>query len=73
MHETASNYHESLARLNAREQKFVSQYLIHGNGARAARVARYSPKTARVIASQNLTKLNIRTAVEAVLHAISLR
>jgi phage terminase small subunit len=70
MHETASNYHESLARLNAREQKFVSQYLIHGNGARAARVAGYSPRTARVIASQNLTKLNISAAIEAGIAAI---
>ena len=73
MHHTMRTYNASLARLNAREQKFVSQYLTHGNGTKAARVAGYSPKSARVIASQNLTKLNIRRAVEAGLHAISVR
>lgn len=66
-------FDQLLSKLTTRERRFVCEYLIDGNGARAARVAGYSPRTARVIASQNLSKLNIRTAVEAGLHALAVR
>ena len=39
------------------------EYLIDLNATQAAIRAGYSPKNARVIASQNLSKLNIRTAI----------
>jgi phage terminase small subunit len=49
--------------LEPRQQRFVDEYLIDFNATQAAIRAGYSPKNARVIASQNLSKLNIRTAI----------
>jgi phage terminase small subunit len=48
-----------------KQEKFVEGVLRHGNGARAARDAGYSPKTAKEIASQNFTKLNIKDRIQA--------
>ncbi|MCF8168633.1 MAG: terminase small subunit [Rhodoferax sp.] len=42
--------------LTARQARFVDEFLIDGNGAAAAVRAGYSAKTARFIASENLTK-----------------
>lgn len=47
-----------------KEEKFIEEYLICLNGAEAARRAGYEPANARVIASQNLSKLNIWAEVE---------
>jgi phage terminase small subunit len=49
--------------LTAKQQAFVDEYLIDFNGTRAALTAGYSAKTAKDIASQNLTKLNIQKAL----------
>lgn len=46
--------------LNERQQAFVREYLIDLNGTQAAIRAGYSPKTAAVIAAENLTKPNIQ-------------
>lgn len=51
--------------LTPRQQLFVSEYLIDGNGARAARSAGYSEKTARQIATENLSKPYIQAAISA--------
>lgn len=54
----------SKRRLTVKQEKFVEGVLRHGNATKAASDAGYSPKTARVIASQNLTKLNIQERVK---------
>ncbi len=51
--------------LSAREQRFVDEYLVDLKGEAAAIRAGYSPKTAKVQASQTLTRLNVQAAVEA--------
>lgn len=51
--------------LTAKQDRFVAEYLIDGNGARAAREAGYSEKTARQIATENLSKPDIQAAIAA--------
>src|SRR5713226_4060714 len=51
--------------LRARERRFVEEYLVDLKGEAAAIRAGYSPKTAKVQASQTLTRLNVQAAVEA--------
>lgn len=51
--------------LSARQERFVEHYAVCGNAAEAARLAGYSPKTARVIGPENLLKPAVREAVEA--------
>lgn len=50
-------------RLTAKEQRFVDEYLIDGNGQRSAIAAGYSPNTALSIASENLRKPDIARAI----------
>lgn len=47
-----------------KQKRFVEEYLIDLNGAQAAIRAGYSPDTARTIASELLTKPDIRRAVD---------
>lgn len=54
-----------MRRLSLRQQKFVDGYLRSGNATQAAIEAGYSPKTARSIASENLTKASIKAALRA--------
>lgn len=49
--------------LTTKQQRFVDEYLIDGNGARAARSAGYSENSARQIATENLSKPYIQTAI----------
>lgn len=51
--------------LTSRQQVFVAEYVVCRNGAEAARRAKYSVKTARQIASENLTKPDILEAIAA--------
>lgn len=51
--------------LNARQQRFVTEYLVDQNGTKAAIRAGYSQKTAAMIATENLRKPNIAAAVTA--------
>jgi hypothetical protein len=51
--------------LTVRQQRFVAEFMLTGNGAEAARRAGYSVRTARQIASENLTKPVIQTALAA--------
>ena len=49
--------------LTTRQQRFVEEYMINLNASAAAIRAGYSPKTARFIGHENLTKPNIQAAV----------
>lgn len=51
-------------KLTVKEQRFIDEYLIDFNGAAAARRAGYSENSAREIATQNLSKLHIKSEVE---------
>lgn len=48
---------------NDQHERFCQEYLIDLNGAKAAERAKYSKKTARIKASQLLTKINIQERV----------
>jgi len=48
---------------NNQHERFCQEYLIDLNGTKAAERAKYSKKTARVQASQLLTKLNIQQRI----------
>lgn len=55
-------------KLTEKQKRFVDYYIItHGNAAEAARRAGYSEEKARIIGAQNLTKLNIKEAIDAAL------
>ena len=49
--------------LTDRQERFVVEYLATANGAEAARRAGYSEHTAKEIASENLTKPNVKRAI----------
>ena len=51
--------------LSAKQSRFVEEYLLDGNGAAAAVRAGYSAKSARAIASENLTKPDVLSALQA--------
>jgi len=51
------------APLTARERAFVEQYLLTANGAKAAKAAGYSAKSAKVTASRLLAKVNVAGAI----------
>jgi phage terminase small subunit len=53
-----------LAKLTAKQKRFVNEYLIDLNATQAAIRAGYSPRTARAIGHENLTKPDIRAAVD---------
>lgn len=50
--------------LRGKQQRFVDEYLIDRNATQAAIRAGYSAKTATVIGAENLTKPNIKKAIE---------
>lgn len=51
--------------LTLKERRFVSEYLVDGNGLQAAIRAGYAPKSAHVTASRLLRKPNVKAAVDA--------
>lgn len=51
-------------KLTERQRRFVDEYMACGNGAEAARRAGYSEGIARVQASENLTKPNVKAEIE---------
>lgn len=53
-----------MAKLTAKQQRFCDEYLIDLNATQAAIRAGYSPKTATVIATENLRKPNISEYIE---------
>jgi phage terminase small subunit len=62
-----------VAKLTAKQQRFVDEYLIDLNGAAAARRAGYSVKTARQIADENLSKPDIIAAIDDAQRVLSER
>ena len=50
--------------MTAKQQKFCDEYLISGNATAAAVKAGYSPKTAKVIGYENLTKPYLRAYID---------
>ena len=54
-----------MAELTDKQHAFVEHYLRHWNATKAALDAGYSPKTARAIGSENLTKPDIAAAIQA--------
>ena len=53
-----------MAKLTAKQQTFVEEYLIDLNATQAAIRAGYSPKTAKEIGAENLTKPHIRAHID---------
>ena len=62
--ETKYTLEELEKKLTAKERAFCHEYIIDWNGARAARDAGYSEKTATEISSQNLIKLHIKQYID---------
>jgi phage terminase small subunit len=56
-----------VAKLTAKQKRFVEEYLIDLNATQAAIRAGYSPNSARDIGSENLTKPHIRARVDEAL------
>jgi phage terminase small subunit len=57
--------------LTPRMRRFIAEYLTDGNGTRAAIRAGYSPRTARVQASQMLSNVKVARIVQIALHQIT--
>ena len=51
-------------KLTERQRRFIDEYMACGNGAEAARRAGYSEGIAKVQASENLTKQNVKAEIE---------
>lgn len=60
-----------MAKLTAKQQRFVDEYLIDLNATQAAIRAGYSIKTAEVIGCENLRKPNIKSRIEEQLEKIN--
>lgn len=56
--------------MNVKQKRFCEEYIIDFNGTKAAIRAGYSAKTARTIANQLLTKLDIKQWIETKLAEI---
>ncbi len=52
-------------KLSERQQRFIDAYLVDPNATKAALAAGYSPKTARSVGSENLTKPDIQAELAA--------
>lgn len=53
-----------MAKLTAKQKRFVDEYLIDLNATQAAIRAGYSPRTAAVIGAENLIKPNIKNCID---------
>lgn len=56
--------------MNARQKRFCDEYLIDCNATQAAIRAGYSPKTAKQIGQENLTKPNLKKYIDEQLERI---
>ncbi len=54
----------SMGRLSSKQQRFVDEFLVDLNATQAAIRAGYSPKTAKSIGSENLTKPDIQAYIQ---------
>ena len=54
-----------MPKLKPKQEAFVNEYLVDMNGARAARAAGYSERTARITSSKHLlTNANVKEAID---------
>jgi phage terminase small subunit len=60
-------------RLTPRQERFIKEYLVDLNATQAAIRAGYSPKTAKQIAAENLSKPYLQTAIQAAQHRLAHR
>lgn len=51
-------------KLTEKQKRFADEYIKSGNATQAAIKAGYSKKTAKIVASQNLTKLNVKSYID---------
>ena len=56
--------------MTKKQERFVKEYLVDCNGTQAAIRAGYSPKTARQIADQLLSKLDIKQKIDEQMQAL---
>lgn len=70
---TERTYQELWQTLTDKERRFVEEYLVHCNAAKAARKAGYSGHCAKQIGHENLTKPDLAAAVQAGLDALAAR
>lgn len=56
--------------MNARQKKFIDEYLIDLNATQAAIRAGYNPNSARITGAKLLSKANIRTYIDSELERI---
>ncbi|WP_210116244.1 terminase small subunit [Hymenobacter fodinae] len=68
----AENQAQQPRKLTTQQKRFVEEYCVDWNCTQAAIRAGYSEKTARSIGSENLTKPDIRAAIDARLNELSL-
>lgn len=59
------------ATLTKKQERFCKEYIVDFNGTRAAIAAGYSKTTAKVIAAQNLSKLNIQNQIQSLSTAVN--
>ena len=52
-------------KLTSKQRLFADEYIKSGNAAQSAVKAGYNVKSAKVIGAQNLSKLNVKTYIEA--------
>ena len=57
-------------KLTEKQKRFADEYIKSGNATQAAIKAGYSKKTAKIVASQNLTKLNVKSYIDDRMKAI---
>lgn len=73
LHETETIYRELCEPLTDKESRFVEEYLVDCNAAKAARKAGYSGRSAKEIGYENLTKPHLAAAIRAGLDMIAAR
>jgi len=57
------------AQLTPKQQRFIQEYTVDLNATQAAIRAGHSPKTARSIASENMKRPTVKTAIQEALRA----
>ncbi|MEG2420845.1 MAG: terminase small subunit [Oscillospiraceae bacterium] len=62
-----------MAKLTAKQERFVEEYLIDLNATQAAIRAKYSPETAGAIGAENLRKPQIRARIDIAMAELSKR
>ena len=59
-----------MSKLTEKQKRFADEFIRLGNATEAARLAGYSPKSAKEMGSQNLTKLHIKSYIDKALEEL---